>query len=117
MSDQDLIKIAPTLSRSEQEALVLRFWRRGDLTPLPLANALARRDAGAPRPVAGAAQRMHFGMRFSGTLVESFTHHHAIAHHHAAYARIRLRGMATTLRQSQRARHVPGGGFRTRHPS
>jgi hypothetical protein len=52
MSDQDLIKIAPTLSRSEQEALVLRFWRRGDLTPLPLANALARRDAGAPRPVA-----------------------------------------------------------------
>ena len=43
MSDHELTEIAPTLSHTEQEALVLRYWRRGELTPLNLANALAKR--------------------------------------------------------------------------
>jgi hypothetical protein len=43
MSDHELAEIAPTLSAAEQERLVLRYWRRGDLTPLPLANSLAHR--------------------------------------------------------------------------
>jgi hypothetical protein len=40
MSDQEL-ETASLLPIAERETLVLRYWRRGDLTPLPLANALA----------------------------------------------------------------------------
>ena len=42
MSDHELAELAPTLSPAEREALVLRYWRRGTLTPLPVANSLAR---------------------------------------------------------------------------
>ena len=50
MSDQSVL----TLSAGDREAMVLRYWRRGDLTPLRLANALARN---AMLPVEGAARR------------------------------------------------------------
>lgn len=40
MSDHEL-ETASSLPVTERETLVLRYWRRGDLTPLPLANALA----------------------------------------------------------------------------
>ncbi|MGN6270632.1 MAG: hypothetical protein ACTHM0_12170 [Sphingomonas sp.] len=40
MSDHEL-ETASLLPIAERETLVLRYWRRGDLTPLPLANALA----------------------------------------------------------------------------
>ena len=40
MSDHDL-ELVPLLPDTERETLVLRYWRRGDLTPLQLANALA----------------------------------------------------------------------------
>jgi hypothetical protein len=40
MSDHEL-ELVPMLPDAERETLVLRYWRRGDVTPLPLANALA----------------------------------------------------------------------------
>ncbi len=51
MSDHELAELAPTLNLAEREQLVLRYWRRGDLTPLPVANSLAR----PPRTQARAA--------------------------------------------------------------
>jgi hypothetical protein len=53
MSDHDTLDLAPLLSDAERQELVLAHWRRGELTPLPLANALARRRPPAPlRPAA-----------------------------------------------------------------
>jgi hypothetical protein len=46
MSDRELAEIVATLSIAEREALVLRYWRRGDFTPLPIANSLARTSRG-----------------------------------------------------------------------
>jgi hypothetical protein len=40
MSDHELETI-PSLAPADRQTLMLRYWRRGDLTPLPLANALA----------------------------------------------------------------------------
>jgi hypothetical protein len=45
MSDQS----APVPPADAREAMVLRYWRRGDLTPLRLANALAREAAASRR--------------------------------------------------------------------
>ncbi|MGN6375825.1 MAG: hypothetical protein ACTHMG_09750 [Sphingomonas sp.] len=53
MSDRDLVDLAPTLPDAERRALVLDYWRRGEMTPLALANALAR----ASRPAAAPAAR------------------------------------------------------------
>ena len=52
MSDQS----APVPPADAREAMVLRYWRRGDLTPLRLANALAR---GTALPAETAAPRDH----------------------------------------------------------
>ena len=49
MSDRELAEIAPTLCSAEREALVLGYWRRGALTPLALANSLAKCRDQAPR--------------------------------------------------------------------
>lgn len=48
MSDRDLADLVPSLSEADRTALVMRYWRRGELTPLPIANSLAR-TAGAGR--------------------------------------------------------------------
>jgi hypothetical protein len=48
MSDHEL-ETASLLPIAERETLVLRYWRRGALTPLALANSLARRLDQAPR--------------------------------------------------------------------
>ena len=40
MSDNELESV-PFLAPADRHTLMLRYWRRGDLTPLPLANALA----------------------------------------------------------------------------
>jgi hypothetical protein len=46
MSDRELAEIVATLSLAEREALVLRYWRRGDFTPLEIANSLAQAGRG-----------------------------------------------------------------------
>lgn len=56
MSDHELADLAPTLSLADREALVFRYWRRGALTPLPVANSLARALRKA-RPAAAVADR------------------------------------------------------------
>jgi hypothetical protein len=48
MSDRDLADLVPSLSEADRTALVLRYWRRGALTPLAIANSLAR-TAGTTR--------------------------------------------------------------------
>jgi hypothetical protein len=48
MSDLDLADLVPSLSEPDRIPLVMRYWRRGELTPLPIANSVAR-TAGATR--------------------------------------------------------------------
>jgi hypothetical protein len=43
MPDEQIAEIASTLSPAECEDVVMRYWRRGNLTPLGVANSLARR--------------------------------------------------------------------------
>jgi hypothetical protein len=50
MADRDAADQVPHLSQRDRVALVLGYWRRGELTPLPIANSLAR--PAAPRPSA-----------------------------------------------------------------
>ena len=61
---------------------------------------------GAARGVAGSRQRRDFGMRAAGALVPALAHHLAIAHQHAADARIGIGGVQAAARQLERARHV-----------
>jgi len=54
MSDRDLADLVPSLSESDRAALVMRYWRRGALTPLAVANSLAAARRGGYRPAARA---------------------------------------------------------------
>ena len=58
------------------------------------------------RFLTGHTQRMHFRMRFTGTVVEAFTDNFALIYNHAANARVRMGGESPTLRQLQGARHI-----------
>ncbi len=69
-------------------------------------------SGGAPRPVAGGAQRMDLGVRLAGLLVPAFADDFAVTHQHAADARIGRGRAQAALGQLQRARHhavVDGG--------
>lgn len=52
MSDRDLADLVPSLSEADRTALVLRYWRRGALTPLAVANSLASARPRSHRSIA-----------------------------------------------------------------
>ena len=60
----------------------------------------------APGALARRSQRMHFGMRLAGALVETFAHHSAALHHHAADTRIGRGRVQAAPCQGQGALHV-----------
>jgi hypothetical protein len=49
---------------------------------------------------------MHFGVRFTRSLVPTLTDDHTVANDHAADPRIRRRAMEPALSELERTRHV-----------
>jgi len=58
-----------------------------------------------PRAIGGGAQRQDFSVGFAGSGMPPLADYLAIAHQHAAHARIRIRRIQAQFGQFQRARH------------
>ena len=81
-------------------------FRAGRRAAVMTAGLKGEIDRGAPRSVAGSAQRMDLGMGLSGAFVPALAYNRTILDDDTSNPRIRGRGIEATLRKAKRACHV-----------